>query len=75
MSRRFRRDPRDLDDEEEMWFNNEEEECDDCEPGLPDSLSNYKLDQEFEQFNKKAIERKNLGICANTKAMTVSSVC
>lgn len=61
LSRRFRRDPRDLDDEEEMWFNNEDEECDDCDPGLTDSL-NYKLEQEYDQFNKKALERsKNLG--------------
>lgn len=52
-----------MDDEEEMWFNNEEEECDDCETGLTDTL-NYKLDQEFDQFNKKALERKNIGKCS-----------
>jgi hypothetical protein len=62
LSRRFRRDPRDLDDEEEMWFNNDEEDIDDCDASLADSL-NYKLEAEYDQFNKKALERKNLGIC------------
>ena len=64
MSRRFRRDPRDMDDEEEMWFNNEDDECDDCEPAISESI-NYKLEQEYDQFNKKAIERKALGICSS----------
>ncbi|CAG2171230.1 unnamed protein product [Oppiella nova] len=61
LSRRFRRDPRDLDDEEEMWFNNDEEDIDDCDASLADSL-NYKLEAEYDQFNKKALERKNLGL-------------
>ncbi|CAG2109627.1 unnamed protein product [Medioppia subpectinata] len=59
LSRRFRRDARDLEDEEEMWFNNDDD--DDCDANsLSDSL-NYKLEAEYD-FNKKALERKNIGL-------------
>lgn len=58
---RFRRDPRQLDEDEEMWFNNEDEDVDGIDNNLDGSLS-YKLEAEFDQFNKKISERKsNLG--------------
>lgn len=34
---RFRRDARTLDDDEEMWFNADEEELEDCEAVVPPS--------------------------------------
>ncbi|XP_045609541.1 serine/threonine-protein phosphatase 4 regulatory subunit 3A isoform X1 [Procambarus clarkii] len=37
---RYRRDVRDLDEEEEMWFNNDEEEIDETEPILPSRDTN-----------------------------------
>ncbi|XP_015790026.1 serine/threonine-protein phosphatase 4 regulatory subunit 3A [Tetranychus urticae] len=59
---RFRRDPRQLDEDEEMWFNNEDEDVDGIDNNLDGSLS-YKLEAEFDQFNKKISERKsNLGL-------------
>jgi len=46
---RFRqRDARQLDEDEEMWFNAEDDECDDC-----DDAMSFKLDAEFDAFNKK----------------------
>ncbi|XP_053203973.1 serine/threonine-protein phosphatase 4 regulatory subunit 3A-like isoform X2 [Panonychus citri] len=54
---RFRRDPRQLDEDEEIWFNNDEEE-DGMDNNLQGSLS-YKLEAEFDQFNKKISEKKS----------------
>jgi protein phosphatase-4 regulatory subunit 3 len=59
-SNRFRRDPRQMDEDEEMWFNNDDDEVDEIEPNLNDSL-NYKLDSDFDQFNKKMEKKATLG--------------
>lgn len=55
---RFRRDARQMEQEEELWFNSD----DDMDNNLSGSLS-YKLEAEFDQFSKKIVEkRSNLGI-------------
>jgi len=52
-----------MDEDEEMWFNNDDDEVDDMDAKINDSL-NYKLETEFDQFNKKIADRKsNLGKC------------
>lgn len=58
---RFRRDPRQLDEDEEMWFNNDDDDVDEMENNLNDSLT-YKLEAEFDQFNKKIADRKTIGM-------------
>ena len=51
-----------MDEDEEMWFNNDEEEVDEIDSNaslnLNDSL-NYKLDSDFE-FNKKMEKKTTL---------------
>lgn len=49
-SNRYRRDPRQLDEDEEMWFNDDDDDIEDSEP-IADTL-NRKLDDEFEQIGK-----------------------
>lgn len=49
---RFRRDVRIMDEEEEMWFN-EDEEMDDSEAHAPMSdILRTKLDADFDQINR-----------------------
>ena len=50
-----------MDEDEEMWFNTDDE-VDDINTNVTDSL-NYKLETKFDQFNKKIADRKStLGI-------------
>lgn len=49
-----------MDDDEEMWFNNDDDETDPIESNLNDSL-NYKLETEFDQFNNKMEKKATLG--------------
>lgn len=50
-SNRYRRDERDLDEDEDIWFNDQE---DDVDQNLNDSI-NY---NDFNQFNKKLDNKK-----------------
>lgn len=47
-----------MDEDEEMWFNNDEEDVDGMDNNLEGPLG-YKLEAEFDQFNKKISERKS----------------
>lgn len=60
---RFRRDPRQIDEDEELWFNNDDDECDDEDSSHENArMLRFKFQAQFDQYNKKTSEKKsNLG--------------
>ncbi|RWS28493.1 serine/threonine-protein phosphatase 4 regulatory subunit 3A-like protein [Leptotrombidium deliense] len=56
---RFRRDPRQLDEDEEMWFNNDDDVDDEIEPT---SIDNYKLEEDFGELHRRINERRTMNL-------------
>uniref|UniRef100_A0A8D3B4M9 Serine/threonine-protein phosphatase 4 regulatory subunit 3 n=1 Tax=Scophthalmus maximus TaxID=52904 RepID=A0A8D3B4M9_SCOMX len=64
---RFRRDPRTLEDEEEMWFNTDEDDLEDSEAVVPPS-DKMKSEEDLMEPISKFMERKKCTYCKETSS-------